>query len=169
MINAALQQIYNQSKDVYVKSQALKGMGYYVRMYRYIADSSFTSTSPILKSAAVEALTMICATENFDASFGASARTATQAIANYLLQALQSQDAGMIALAAGALRTPARNFKVVLADSLPILEAVLQKIPLPNEIETYNELLHTIAYFKGIEFTPQKNNLQSPHQLAGTS
>ena len=162
VINAALQQMYNQSKDVYVKAQALKGMSYYVRMYRYIADSSFASTSPILKTAAVEALTTICETENFDASFGASAITATQAIGRYLLQALQSQDAGMIALAAGALRTPARNFKVVLADSLPILEAVLQKIPLPNEIETYNELLHTIAHFKGIEFTPQKTAYNHP-------
>ena len=161
-INADLQQLFKQSQDVYLKAQSVRGMGYYVKMYRYIADSILTSDSPILKTAAMEALVTICDSESFDATFGAAAKNTSIVIGNLILGAMKNGDAGVIAVGAAALRSPARDFKTTLADSIPILEQILQQIHLPYEIESYNELLHTIAYFKGIEFSPIEPEYNHP-------
>jgi len=146
-----LQQKFEQATDPYLKAQALRAMGYYPRIYKYIGDLDLSDQPAVVKTAQMEALRSICASEDYTDSFGASLGRANRAIGAYLLQGLKSRDVGMVAAASGALRIPERDFKTILADSLAVLEAALAAHELPKEIESYNELKRTIAHFKGEE------------------
>lgn len=154
--NFALRQIFEESKDVYERASALRGMAYYPKMYNYIGEISQSTKSPILKTASMEALKTICNSDQFKLTMGTRAKRATQEVGAYLLNGIQSKEPGTIAVAADALRAPIMDFKTVLADSLSILENALGALSLPKEIESYNQLQETIDYFKGKKTqTPQ--------------
>lgn len=153
--NYSLQQIFQREKDVYLKAAALRGMGYYERMYIYLGDVFKQAEETVIRTASMSALKQISESEDFDAVFGIGSFRNRRILGNYLLEGIKSGDAGTIALAAQALSVPERDFKTILSDSLSVLETTLKQIKLPQEIETYNDLLKTINYFKG-ENTPSK-------------
>lgn len=161
--NFELQQQFEKQQNIYLKAAAIKGMGYYERMYIYLGDLLKTNQDTIIRTAIVEALKNISESKRFDALFGIGAARANINLGNYLLSAIKTNDVGAIALAAEALRSPARNFPNILKDSLAILETALNKLSLPREIETYNELAETIAFFKGDnQFEPKKLPFNQP-------
>lgn len=161
--NLELQQQIEKQQNIYLKAAAIKGMGYYERMYIYLGDLLKTTQDTVIRTAIVEALKNISESKRFDALFGIGAARANINLGNYLLNAIKTNDVGAIALAAEALRSPARNFPNILKDSLAILETALNKLSLPREIEAYNELAKTIAFFKGDnQFTPNKLPFNQP-------
>ncbi len=154
--NYSLQQIFQNEENTYLKALALKGMGYYERMYTYLGDIFGQSSELVIRTASMEGLKRISESEDFDLVFGASSFRNRKILGNYLLEGIKSKDAGSIALAAQALRVPARDFKTILKDSLLVLEQALTQLELPKELETYNELLQTINYFKGTNVPMKK-------------
>mgnify|MGYP001945364371 FL=1 len=61
----------------------------------------------------------------------------------------------MIAVAAEALRNDNLNFSALMSNT-DILKQALEKLELPKEIETYNQLQHTIAYLQEEELPEPK-------------
>ena len=61
----------------------------------------------------------------------------------------------MMAVAAIALRDPQRDFRSGL-DSLSFLDSALVKLVMPQEVETYQEIVRTIDYFRGTTTTLTK-------------
>ncbi|MEM8526048.1 MAG: peptidylprolyl isomerase [Bacteroidota bacterium] len=151
-INFDLRRAYESAGDPYLKAQALTAMGYFPRMYRYIGELDLSGEAAVVQTARMEALRLICRDEAFRASMGASVNRATREIGNYLLEGVKSGDVGQIYTASSALRVPERNFATILADSIGILETALANLEIPKEIEAYNELGQTIAFFKGTTF-----------------
>lgn len=147
-INWELKQKFEQSKNPYEKAEALRALGEHGWNYRYIKDAGFNSDKPIIRTAAVEALARICDKEpdEFRKFFGAGYRRVRKDIGNYFLEAIISGDPGMTYVASGALSEPKYFFKGTI-DSLHFLKNALDKLSLPQEIETYNELKKTVAYF----------------------
>lgn len=151
-VTAALRRQFESTSDPYLKAQALRSVGHYVRMYNYIGTLDVSQEAKVIQTAKIEALQLLCSDPDYAANLGTLNRRATTAIGGFLLEAVKSGDLGQIAVASNVLRIPERDFKTILADSLPILENALQQLNLPQAIESYNALKETIAYFKDEKF-----------------
>lgn len=147
-----LQQRYEATSDPYLKAAALEAMGYYVRSYDYVGELEVSDQHPAVRTARIQALKTMLEDESYDVSLGYRAERVTRTIGGYLLEAIQSGDVGQQALAAMALRTPARDYRTLFADSLRILEKSMDELSQPEAIETYNEIKRTVADFKGESF-----------------
>ncbi|MCP3932955.1 MAG: hypothetical protein GY705_28115 [Bacteroidetes bacterium] len=162
-INVDTRQQFMNTTDAHAKGAYLKALAEFGWNYRFIKEQSFNSTSPIIQIAGIEALSKIASHPEFRRIFGLSYRRITRDLAAYFGEAIRSDNPTMIAVAAGALRTPERGF-ITVYDSLDVLENVLSKVELPRNIETYNELKHTIEFFKGnaSSFIPEKTAYNHP-------
>lgn len=157
-INSELRRKFRTSIIPYEKAAALKAIGEYGWNLRFIQREGFKAEHPAIRVASLESLEQISNIPTFEKYFGISNRRITRELTASFKLAIQSGDAGMIAVAAKALRTPERNFARYL-DSLEVLDQALKALKLPQEIETYNELKKTIDFLKG-------NPEGSPHKPA---
>ncbi len=153
-VNNELRRRFAQAVSPYHKAAILKALGEWGWNFRFIQREGFGSKHPAVKTGSIEALAALSEQKNYGRFFGSSKIVAKE-MAIYLKQAILSGDPGMIAVAAGALRTPERNFKVQL-DSLGFLNRALATLKLPQEMETYNELQRTIDFFEGKKTEPRK-------------
>ncbi len=162
VMNYELRKRFEEAGSPYIKAAALRALSEWGWNFRYIQRSGFDSKQhPAVRTASVEALSSLCQNEKFRKFFGNSSVIARE-MAIYFKEAIRMGDAAMIAVAAGALRIPERDFKTHLGDSLIVLEQALKKLELPKEIETYNALAETIAFLRGNKFEPQKLSYNHP-------
>ncbi len=160
-INYELRRRFTQATSPYHKAATLRALSEWGWNFRFIYREGFAAEHPAVRTASVEALANLCQNNQFRKHFGSSTVIA-QEMAFIFKQAIQTGDPGMVAVAAGALRIPDRNFKSFV-DSLSMLENVLAKLKMPKEIETYNELKHTIEFLLGkTDFTPVKPEYNHP-------
>jgi cyclophilin family peptidyl-prolyl cis-trans isomerase/HEAT repeat protein len=149
-INAELRRWLGNSTSVYEKSALLKALAEFGWNYKYIYREGAPSSSPVIRTATMEALSRISGRPDFRAFFGAGYRSVRRELLGMYLEAMQTGDPGMIAVAAEALRNENLKFDALMSNTI-ILEEALKKLELPKEIETYNQLQQTIAYVKGEE------------------
>jgi len=146
-INAELRQRLFATSSPYERSAALRAMAEFPWNYKYIYQQGFKSESPIIRTATMEALASISDRPDFRGYFRGSYRTVRRELMQYFQEAMQSGDPGMIAVAAKALRNKSLGYDRYI-DSLSLLNNALERLELPKEIETYNELQHTIAFLQ---------------------
>ena len=146
-INFELRQRLKAVKSPYEKAAVLRALAEFGWNYKYIIQQGFASESPILRTATLEALAAISEQRAFRSFFGAGYKTVRRDLLDVYLESMQTGDPGMIAVAAKALRNDRLNFPSYVNDITPLQDA-LAKLQLPKEIETYNELNRTIAFFK---------------------
>lgn len=159
-INYELRKRFVQAISPYHKAAILKALSQWGWNFRFIQREGFAAKHPAIRTASVEALAELSQPRNFGRFFGAS-KIVGKELAIYFKQAIESGDPGMMAVAAGALRIPERNFKSQL-DSLGFLQKALASLELPKEIETYNEIQQTIDFFAGKNFEARKLEYQHP-------
>ena len=161
-INAELRQRFRQSPSPYEKADALRALGEFGWNYRNIQREGFYAEHPAVRTAGLEALDQIGRIPNFRTFFGEGQRLVSRELARIFQRAIESDDPGMIALAAGALQNDARNY-VQFLDSLTFMENALKKLQLPQEIETYNALQNTISFLRGeTPSEPKKGEYNHP-------
>lgn len=146
-INLTLRRMIENADTDYKKAAAYRAMGEFPWNYRYIYDQSFIAESPVVRTAGVQALSNIAKRPDFDKYFGLSRRRVKKDLCSYFQEAIQKNDVGMMAVAAGVLRLPNLGFKE-LVDSTTLLTQALNKLQLPRDIETYNELRKTIDFLE---------------------
>lgn len=151
-LNWELRRRYENSPNPYEKAAALQALSQYGWNYRYIRDAAYPSDLQPVRTASVEALANIARMPNFRTFFGGGVR-ARKDLSDCFRDAIDNGDVGMMAVAAGVLREPNLGFKSTF-DSLEILENALKKLRIPQEIETYNEVQKTLAYFRDTTYTP---------------
>jgi cyclophilin family peptidyl-prolyl cis-trans isomerase/HEAT repeat protein len=159
-INYELRRRYVQAISPYHKAAILKALSEWGWNFRFIHREGMAAKHPAVTTAAVEALAYLCQPAQYNRFFGSS-RAVAKEMAIYLQQAVQSGDPGRIAVAAGALRIPERNFRTQL-DSLNFLQKTLTNLKLPKEIETYNEVQQTLDFFAGRTFQARKPEFNHP-------
>lgn len=159
-INYELRRRYLQAISPYHKAAILKTLSEWGWNFRFIFREGMAAKHPAIRTGAIEALATLSQPQAYNRNFGGS-RAVVKELALYLKQAMQSGDPGMMAVAAGALRIPERNFKAQL-DSLGFLQKALTSLALPKEIETYNEIQQTIDFFAGKKTPPQKPEYNHP-------
>lgn len=155
-INKELRLRFVQATTPQTKAAALRALAQFGWNYRFIFREGANPNQHLaVRTAAVEALATISSRPDFKAFFGANHRRISRELAMRFKEAIRGGDPGMIAVAATALREPAREYPLYL-DTLKHLDSALAKLALPREIETYNELKQTIDYLRGRKASPPK-------------
>lgn len=150
-LNWELRRLYENSTNPYEKAAALRAMSNYGWNYRYIRDAGYPSDYLPVRTAAVEGLANIARMPNFRSFFSGGNRVRKE-LSDSFRDAIDNGDVGMMAVAAEVLRDPELSFKNTF-DSLAILENALTKLRIPQEIETFNEVSKTLAYFQDTTYT----------------
>ncbi len=150
-INSELRQLYRAATNPYEKAEVLKASAGFGWNYRFIQREGLAAQHAAVKTGSAEALAMISNDPNFKNFFRGSSRTINRELSEYYKVLIESGDPGVIAVVAGALRNKDRDFKSEYDDDVQFLDEALQKLSLPQEIETYNELKKTIDFFAGKE------------------
>ena len=159
-INAELFRLFRESTNSYVKAGVIRTMVEYPWNYRNVYQLGFNSDDPVVRSASVNALKTIAAREDFDVRFRNSAPRIRQDILNYFIEAINKSDIAMVSIAASALRIPHLNIRQEL-ESIDFLQRAMQRLTMPKELSTYNELNKTINYYntgsEGADTKPEHN------------
>jgi len=152
-LNAEIKNEYLKAEKPEAKAAFLKSLGEHGWNYRYINQQMWEAKDYIVKTAAAESLTALCAAVNFDKQFRKNRKYVEKDLAIILKNAFLINDAGISAVIAGALRNEDRNFRAILPD-INFLDSALLKLDLPEEQETKQEIEMTIAFWKGVN-TPK--------------
>ncbi len=163
-VNDELLKRTQNASDPLEIAAGLKGLSEYPWNYKKIYEIGFTHSSPVVRTATLEALANIARYERFDYFFGESRRRVRKEIADYLIEAIDSKDVGMMAVAAGVFYNSQIDFTRIIRYT-NFLEEARDGLPMPQAVETYNELSKALAYFNGQKpeeapvFTPEPNHL----------
>lgn len=149
-VNYRLREMFLQATSPYEQAACLKALSEFVWQYHWIYEKGRAATHPVVKTAAAEALRTICERPDFYAAFGEGGRNARRDLYYYLRELVATGDPGVIAEAAPAFTVGALNF-ATMRDSARTndLNTTLQNLKMPRDIEAYQALEKTIAYFAG--------------------
>lgn len=161
-INSELRRKYSSSTNIYEKMAVFQALAESGWNYRYIYREGMDSEQKPIQTASIRALSSISRNPNFYQAFSGSSRRVERDLASHFMQAIRTLDDGMVAEASIALRNDQRSYKTILADSIPVLDSILNILELPRQVEAYNELKNSISYLKGVPFTPSKLSPNRP-------
>jgi cyclophilin family peptidyl-prolyl cis-trans isomerase/HEAT repeat protein len=141
---------YERATDPYEKAAFLKALGEFGWNFRYIYQQGTAAKSTTLRTAAWEALSTINERPDFFKFFGAGWPKVAKELSIYFKRGTLGGDAGVMALAAIALRTPQRAYREFFPQ-YGWLDTALTTLKMPRDLETYHEIQKTIAYLKNTE------------------
>ncbi|MCB0704548.1 MAG: peptidylprolyl isomerase [Saprospiraceae bacterium] len=162
-INYELRQRFETATNAYEKAAVILAMGEFGWNYRYIKEMAFPADDEVVRTASIIAIGQALAVEDFRKYYGAGYRRIRLEFRDILVEAIENGDPGMMAEAAGVLRRPNLFFKGTI-DSLTFLENALANLELPKEIETWNAVNETLAFFKG-EDAPEARKVIWNHPI----
>lgn len=163
-INADNRARFTFAQKTYNKVAYLRALGENPWNYRLIFKIWTEEKHPALKSTAIEALAAMSTRADFEKQFGLGNRKIVAEFAQMFKTVLKSADAGPMAIAAGALRDPVRNYRQVL-DSLTFLDTALTVLKLPRDQETYQEIQQTAYYLKTGKTPPKPDKPAFNHPI----
>ena len=148
-INWELKRRFENATNPYEKAETIRALAEYGWNFAFIKERAFPSNEKVVRTASIEALGTIADKDpdEFRKFFGSGYRSIRKEISNYLIEAIQNGDPGMIYEAARAIQNKASYFKSTI-DSLNFLEDALKNLKLPREIETYNQVNAALNFFK---------------------
>lgn len=135
-INFDLQQAFAATQDVYEKAQILRSLGEFPWNYRTINDLYREASSPVVRSAAAEALYKISSREDFRAFFRGSANRVRLDLAGFFQEMITSLSVGPAYYAASAISDLPDEYRPLYPDQT-WLRSALKAFKLPKEIEAY--------------------------------
>jgi cyclophilin family peptidyl-prolyl cis-trans isomerase/HEAT repeat protein len=138
---------YERATDPYEKAAFLKALGQFGWNFRYIYQQGVAAKSTTLRTAAWEALSSINERPDFFKFFGVGWPKVAKELSIYFKRGTQGGDAGVMALAAIALRSPQRAYREFFPQ-YGWLDTALTTLKMPRDLETYHEIQKTIAYLK---------------------
>lgn len=155
-MNAELRRRFVGANDPYEKADALSALAEFGWNYQFVQREALVHPSAAVRTAGLRALNGIARLENFDRLFGASRRRVSRELAATFIAAIRSGEPGLVEEGAEALNNPDREFRLLLADSIGILQRSLRQLPLPAQISTYHTLSNTIDFLRNRKPTEVK-------------
>ncbi|MDX1476924.1 MAG: peptidylprolyl isomerase [Saprospiraceae bacterium] len=159
-INNELQEWLRRSKNPYESASVIAALAADPTNYTALYQRGMQADHPAERTAAIAAIGEIGTRDDLNLYFGGQTSRVRQQIAGYLADAVETGDVAMTAVAAGYLRNDA--LQRAATAYLSTLEAALDKITLPDAIETYNALSACIAELKGEEAQPKQVGFNHP-------
>jgi len=148
MMNFQCRRRYERSQSAEERAAFLEALSEFGWNYRYIQQQAVAVKSPVVRIAAWNALKKIASRPDFERFFGFGWRKVGKELSIYFKQAALSGDAGLIGVAAEALRVPQRNFGQYFTQ-VGFLDTALTSLKIPRDIETQFEVQKTIAFLRG--------------------
>lgn len=146
-LNADIKNRFNYAQKPYNKAAYLHALGEYGWNYRTIYRAWQEATHPAVRSAAAEALAFISNSPDFNKHFGTAFKQVGKELAIMFKSILISGDTGPMAIAAGALRQPDRQYRNYL-DTLNFLDTAITMLQLPRDQEILQEIRQTAAFLR---------------------
>jgi cyclophilin family peptidyl-prolyl cis-trans isomerase/HEAT repeat protein len=164
IVNAELYRKLNQTNNPQEKVETLRALAEYGWNYKFIKENGFATQSPLVRTSTLEILNEIAANPSFFRIFASGAQTVRISLFQYYLEALEIGDVGMVAVAANGLRTPSMAYQYIYTKMLDktFLTNAQNKLKLPKDIETWNELQKTIDFFNNTTSEPKKPAYNQP-------
>jgi cyclophilin family peptidyl-prolyl cis-trans isomerase len=130
--------------------------------YRFIKENGFTSPHAVVRTASTEAMGTVLSYPDFANVYRTTQRRVKNEMIQNLKEAIESGDAAMIAVASGILKNESFGLKELIQD-FAFLKTARDKLVLPRDIETYNEIGAAISYFEGKkDYEPSKLGFNHP-------
>ena len=149
-INYRLRDFFLKATNPYERAACLNALTEFGWQFKWIHDKGYNDPSPIVKSAAAEAIAAICKNPEFYRVFGENGRNVRRDLFEYLLEATASGDPGMVAAAAEGFCAPALQFNTFVDSSqIAGLRNALQRLQVPRDYEAYIALEKSIACLEG--------------------
>ncbi len=126
-----------QSSNPYEKAAWVKAWGSELRNFESLPKYFQADQPAVVRTEAVTSLVEACKDKHFEEYFAGEGYLIKAQIAGYLVNAVKSGDAGMIALVADAITDPATGLKAAMSDKKTELSKALAGLKLPQEMETY--------------------------------
>lgn len=143
-----LKQALATTRNPWLRGALLGAYGQFAWNVNYLREEWARARHPYVRSSAIEALKEISDRPDFYTVFGSSAWSVRRNLGEFFAVALRSNDAGSVAIAAVALRTPSAGYRQFLRPDSSFVRA-MKNCMLPRDIETYNEVATTRAFFRG--------------------
>lgn len=164
IVNAEIVRKFSQTNDSQEKVEILRALAEFGWNYKFIKESGYATQSPFVRTSTVSILGEMAANPSFYKVYGAGAQTVRVTFFQYFLEALSIGDVGMVAEAAIGLRTPSMGYQYFYAKMLDktFLTNAQNKLKIPKDIETWNELQKTIDVFNATITEPKKPTYNQP-------
>ncbi|MFZ4542978.1 MAG: peptidylprolyl isomerase [Saprospiraceae bacterium] len=148
-VNAEIQRKLNSTSNTIERIAALRALSEYGWNYKYIKEIGLQMQAPIARTSTVEILGDICRRPDFYRVFSKGPNKVRIDMFSYMLEIMGIGDPGMIAAAASVLRIPEMGFKYFYWKMYDrsFLNTAQEKLNLPKDLETWNEIQMTIDYF----------------------
>jgi cyclophilin family peptidyl-prolyl cis-trans isomerase len=147
--NEIIQQ-YNKSENEYEKAALLEAVAEDFKSYTWIRDNAMQDSSMVVKMRALSQLGGILSHEQFDQVFTGRRRYTRTVFLNIFKDAIETGDAGLIALASEFIQDEKSRLKELIDDA-SFLEDAKQKLSLPKDLESYQSLQSAINYLNDSE------------------
>ena len=160
-LTATLKKEYIAEKNPYSKSEILKSIAADEENYDFLSDEALSETNPpIVRTTAAGEIGNIATLPDFVERFKNRTLGVKRELKSILFGLIHTGDVGVITEAANAIRNPQANFNIeLMKDSIPMLYQILQKLRVPQEIETYESVREAINYISDTTIVPKKKGL----------
>ena len=149
-----IRKLIEASSDPYEKAAYIRVLGHDRQALKMIREYGFTANEFPVRTAAVEALNQIIRTGDPEKEMNRyQFNRYREEVAGMLRQAFESEDEGMIALAAIGIREAAFDLKEAF-ESLDFIGETRNRLTLPQDVECYNEILRLESYLEGTDYKP---------------
>ncbi len=156
-LNYRLRDFFTKSQNPYERAACLAALAEFGWQFRWIYDKGLKDPSPVVKSAAAEALAAICLRPDFYRTFGENGRNVRRELFYYLRELVNTGDAGVIAAAAEGFRAETLDYRSMRDTSVRNdLNTAFQKLKLPRDYEAAIALEKAIAYLNGAPLPPAR-------------
>ena len=164
IVNAEIVRKFSQTNSPQEKVEILRALSEFGWNYKFIKESGYSTQSSFVRTSTVEILGEMAANPSFYKVYGAGAQAVRVTFFQYFLEALEIGDVGMVAAAATGLRTPAMGYQYFYAKMLDktFLTNAQNKLKIPKDIETWNELQKTVDVFNATVTEPKKPTYNQP-------
>ncbi len=129
--------------------------------YGVLMNLSAENQDKLLKAAALEGLGDILKNPLFYKAFGNNFGRVKSEIFGALVGGISSEDVAQISMASNILKDEKLQWNFWVKD-FNFMEEALNKLKLPKDIETYNDLASCIAFLKNEKYTPKKPEFNNP-------
>ncbi len=161
-INRTIRSLYRTNTDPYVRHDALLALAEYPWNFRFIRRESLAASYAPVQVGGIEALDALLRSPNYTKSIGSYRRGLKHELIGFFRDAILSGDVGKRAAAAIALRNPDPEFQALARRPEVITDLQSVANQPPQDIESHNEVLKTLALLTGAKYKPIKPKFNHP-------
>jgi cyclophilin family peptidyl-prolyl cis-trans isomerase len=146
-LNVAMVAAYKASILPYEKAEILRGLSNFGYNFPLFRDEAVNTTNAsVVRSTAADCIAKITTSPDFYRQFKNYSIGIKNQLKTALFDCMRTGDAGVTAIAAEAIVDPKAEYKLLnLKDSIPVIYEIMQRMKLPEQLETYDALYKAIT------------------------